>query len=322
MLTRPAGLLLLYFIPLSVCFAAERLVFALDLIRHGSRTPLSALPKSTSVWPEGLGQLTAQGIAQEYRLGRSLRQRYLHAHLLPAHYKTDSIKVYSTNWDRTRMSAQAFLQGLYHAAPIPIHTFVEGEASALVRKQVFTRPVWQKKQTQFSSLLPRWSKATGVTLKHISQVIPVGDALFITQRHQQPIPQELTDTDARAIIHLGHWAWVNLYHDSAVARAVGAGTLKKIAHWLQQSVQPHNQLKYVLLSAHDSSIAAQMTLLGIAWDTVPPYAADLNFSVYAQENNPPIVKLTLNNQALELKQCASNPCQLKHFMQLTERVLK
>jgi hypothetical protein len=78
----------------------------------------------------------------------------------------------------------------------------------------------------------------------------------------------------------------------------------------------------VLLSAHDSSIAAQMTLLGIAWDTVPSYAADLNFSVYARENNPPIVKLTLNNHALELKQCASNPCQLKHFMQLTERVLK
>ncbi len=46
-------------------------VFSLDVIRHGDRTPLSTIPTAPYDWPEGMGQLTAKGMEQEYQLGRN-----------------------------------------------------------------------------------------------------------------------------------------------------------------------------------------------------------------------------------------------------------
>lgn len=42
----------------------ERLIFALDLIRHGDRAPFTTLPNAPYTWSEGEGQLTAIGMQQ------------------------------------------------------------------------------------------------------------------------------------------------------------------------------------------------------------------------------------------------------------------
>ncbi|EGT60176.1 hypothetical protein CAEBREN_32618 [Caenorhabditis brenneri] len=45
--------------------------------RHGDRTPAELLnPDDLKKWPEGLGELTEEGAAQQYRLGQWLRKRY------------------------------------------------------------------------------------------------------------------------------------------------------------------------------------------------------------------------------------------------------
>src|SRR5689334_2958880 len=86
-------------------FAEEKLIFALDVIRHGDRTPIKAIPKSYHDWKEGLGQLTAIGMQQEYQLGSRLREKYIDTyHLLPPHYNIKTIYVRSTDMDRTLMS--------------------------------------------------------------------------------------------------------------------------------------------------------------------------------------------------------------------------
>ncbi len=46
-------------------YAHDKLIFAVDIIRHGDRTPMIELPKDPYVWPEGLGHLTAKGRQQE-----------------------------------------------------------------------------------------------------------------------------------------------------------------------------------------------------------------------------------------------------------------
>ena len=38
-------------------FASEKLIFAIDIIRHGDRTPLIDLPKAPHHWQEGLIQI-------------------------------------------------------------------------------------------------------------------------------------------------------------------------------------------------------------------------------------------------------------------------
>ena len=98
----------------SNAFAQEKLIFAIDLVRHGDRTPLIASPGMEKVWPQGLGQLTPTGMRQEYFLGKTLRQRYVNQyHLLPKYYDTNAMRVRSSGITRTMMSAQSPLFGLY-----------------------------------------------------------------------------------------------------------------------------------------------------------------------------------------------------------------
>jgi hypothetical protein len=63
------------------------------------------------------GQLTSIGIEQQHRLGAFIRERY--QTLLTPSYTASEISVRSTDVDRTLMSAQSNLVGLY---PVLIHT--------------------------------------------------------------------------------------------------------------------------------------------------------------------------------------------------------
>lgn len=76
------------------------------------------------------GQLTAAGIEQHHRLGQYFRTRY--GSILSSTFNPNEIYVRSTDYDRTLMSAQSNLIGLYPLVnvssdkvpiqPIPIHT--------------------------------------------------------------------------------------------------------------------------------------------------------------------------------------------------------
>ena len=53
-------------------WSQDKLIFALDLIRHGDRTPIHAIPKSPPYHWLGEGQLTSEGMRQEYQLGMQI----------------------------------------------------------------------------------------------------------------------------------------------------------------------------------------------------------------------------------------------------------
>ena len=85
------------------------------LYRHGDRTPCGGYPtdpyKDPSNWPVGLGQLTSVGKRMHFELGQWLRERY--DGFLSSNYSEEEIYVRSTDVDRTLMSAQSNLAGLY-----------------------------------------------------------------------------------------------------------------------------------------------------------------------------------------------------------------
>ncbi|XP_077160252.1 prostatic acid phosphatase-like [Paroedura picta] len=115
--------------------AGRELKFVTVVYRHGDRTPISSYPKNTvpaTVWPQGYGQLTREGMKQQHKLGEYLRGRY--KNLFSPQYKRKEIYVLSTDTDRTIMSAQANLAGLFPPVgdqiwhhriawqPVPVHT--------------------------------------------------------------------------------------------------------------------------------------------------------------------------------------------------------
>nr|XP_012231970.1 PREDICTED: uncharacterized protein LOC105677729 [Linepithema humile] len=89
------------------------------VFRHGDRTPdnngREMFPNDPyinySFYPTGLGQLTMEGKRREYRLGQILRGRY--DEFLGSLYKPKLIVARSSDFDRTKMSLQLVLAGLF-----------------------------------------------------------------------------------------------------------------------------------------------------------------------------------------------------------------
>lgn len=94
---------------LSIC--AAEVVFLAEVCRHGARSPLTLMPWDLGRWDEGSGQLTAAGMRQHYILGLQLRKRY--PQLFNRSYSEHLFKVISTDVDRTIMSAESQLLGLF-----------------------------------------------------------------------------------------------------------------------------------------------------------------------------------------------------------------
>lgn len=106
-------LLIIIFISSQNAFANEKLIFSVDIIRHGDRNPTSQLPKSYLSLQGGLGELTKKGNLQEKKLGEVLRKKYIYEyHLLPEIYDSNSMYVRSTDTARTIKSANSLLLGL------------------------------------------------------------------------------------------------------------------------------------------------------------------------------------------------------------------
>ncbi|MFO0319717.1 MAG: histidine phosphatase family protein, partial [Neisseriaceae bacterium] len=83
-----------------LAYADRTLIFAIDIIRHGDRTPTTEIPKDPYSWQEGLGELTANGMKQEFNLGKNLRNKYVVQYkLLPAKYNNDFIYVRSSDYN-------------------------------------------------------------------------------------------------------------------------------------------------------------------------------------------------------------------------------
>lgn len=331
---------------LSIAFAVTggKLVFAIDIIRHGDRTPIVDIPKEPHRWPEGFGQLTALGMQQEYLLGSKLRKKYINQEqLLQATYSSNTIYVRSSDVDRTLMSAQAFLLGLYPLGtgpvlkgvknpalpsafqPIPLHTVSKDQETLLMawtespkfkellKEHVYSTPEWQAKSAALQPKFAAWSKATGIAITDLNQLISLGDTLFIYQIHHIPFPKNLSDDDVQQIIEAGRWVFVTIFKSPQVGRATGYNLLKAITLDLQQAEQSKNPVKYKLLSAHDTNLFSLMSIIGAPLNEPPPYASDLSILLYEVGSHSYVVRINFNDNPIEIPACGGTTCSLEKF---------
>lgn len=335
----------------SLVFAADTLIFAVDVIRHGDRTPVVLIPAINYQWQEGLGQLTAEGMQQEHKLGMEFRKKYIEQnHLLPERYKHGTMYVRSTDYDRTLMSAQSLLMGLYppgtgpktsetslpalpHAfQPIPVFSAPSKydevilqrlsyeERIQLLQRYVYSTKEWQQKNEELKAHYPRWSRLTGVEIKGLEDLELLGDTLYVHQVHNAPMPEGLSAADIETIIDAGDWVLMARERPKPIANAYNTKMMTNIANFLVQGSQSNSKLKYVLLSAHDTTVAGALSFLGAPLDLSPPYAANLNFSLYESGSNYYTVKVTYNDTPVSIPACGGTICELQQFIQLVKTI--
>ncbi|OGT53808.1 MAG: hypothetical protein A3E84_03785 [Gammaproteobacteria bacterium RIFCSPHIGHO2_12_FULL_42_13] len=315
----------------SASFATEKLLFAVDIIRHGDRTPIYEIPKAPYQWKEGLGQLTTTGMKQEIKLGEALRKKYVNQYrLLPAKYQPETVYVRSTSWDRTIMSAEFLLRGLYpdntrsldYYAAIPIDTVPNEDDNLLLakpNKNVFAiaknylinKKSWHDQASTMQAKLNAWQAETGIPLTNFSNLNQLADNLRIRKLKNVPLPAGMSNQDAEQIMAMSEAADVNAFKNK-YNFPMGKECLKKINAYVNAAKSGKTPLKYVLFSGHDTTILSVMSALDTPLDTNPPYASHLNFSLYSN-NDRYYVKVSYNDKPVNVPACGGDTCSLAQF---------
>ncbi|HEY9715379.1 MAG TPA: histidine-type phosphatase, partial [Chroococcales cyanobacterium] len=207
--------------------------------------------------------------------------------------------------------------------PIPIHSRPRNEdqvlipdsnsgAGELVKKLVYEGAPWKEKTEKLRPKFERWSKLTGMTITNLNQISGLGDNLHIYQLHHVPMPKGFTDEDVKEIMETGEWSYAAIFRPRPVGSAVAHDLLALVDSYLEDAVKPSNKLKWVLLSAHDSTISGVMSALGAPLDARTRYASDLNFALYKQGNDLS-VHVTLNGEPVHFAGAKDGYCSLFDF---------
>ena len=334
--------------------AHGKLIFAVDLIRHGDRTPLMEIPTVSYTWKEGLEQLTQKGIDQEFTLGAKLKDRYLtQSHLLPENYLPGTLYARSTGLDRTIMSANSALTGLYFGTGplsivgcpvIPTHNcsrvqedllfpdnnvafnFNINDISQDTRIPLFQTiilplPEWQAKEQSLKGNFEHWSQATGTPITHLYDLKNLGDTLFVYQLNKIPKPPLLSKEDVTTIINAGLWANCTIFQNKTIGQVAAANLIQDITTSFQTAVaNPNQALRYRLYCAHDTTFLVALTALGAATPLtdIPPYASDLNIELFDEGSGRYSVQVVLNDQPVILTCSGKNSCTLEQLHALSQ----
>uniref|UniRef100_A0A670Z2H6 Lysosomal acid phosphatase n=2 Tax=Pseudonaja textilis TaxID=8673 RepID=A0A670Z2H6_PSETE len=335
---------------------SRTLRFVTLLYRHGDRSPVKTYPRDPyqeSAWPQGFGQLSQEGMQQHWDLGQALRRRY--DGFLSTSYKRQEIFVRSTDFDRTLMSAEANLAGLYPPEgkqvfnpnitwqPIPVHT-VPDYMEKLLRfplpscpryeqllNETRQSPEYVNMTIQNMEFLKMVANITGIQDVSIESVWSVYDALFCETMHKMNLPAWVTPVVMAKLKELKDFSFnvlFGIHRQVEKARLQGGVLLSQIRKNLTLATKdsaPHH-LKMLVYSAHDTTLVALQTALNVYNGKQPPYASCHIFELYEEDDGNFTVEMFFRNESqkepyiLQLPDC-KQLCPLPQFLQLTEPVI-
>lgn len=327
------------------------IVFANVLYRHGDRTPIRPYPNDPyndeSLWPVPFGQLTNLGKHQHLMLGRWFRKRY--SHILNDTYSPYDIYVQSTDVDRTLMSAEAQLAGLYPPTgnqiwdkikwmPIPVHTVPEDKDHVLAAKKycpkynyelgrVLNSPAIKKIDKENKQLYEYLTEKSGSKISSLRTVEQLYYTLFIEDVYNKTLPEWTKSVFPDVLKPLAEKSFtINAYNK--ILQRLKSGSLlgEMIDHMEKKSknaLVPDRKLW--MYSAHDETIANMLMTLNVFEPHCPPYAAAILIELRANPKNQYFVTISYKNTTdepllLTLPGCIAL-CPLDQFIALTKDVI-
>ncbi|OXB65938.1 hypothetical protein ASZ78_002686 [Callipepla squamata] len=295
--------------------AVSRIVF-----RHGDRSPVINFPTDLhkeSEWPQGFGQLTKTGMQQLFELGQYMRKRY--SNFLNSTYNRKEFYVQSTDYDRTIMSAQSYLSGLFPPTssqiwnpellwqPIPVHVVTKSTDRKLhfpmrdcprfdqLQKETQTSNEFQSRIQPYTDFLQTLAVNTGLELNHLKildnfQLWNTYDTLYcevIVSIHNYSLPVWATKDAVDKMEKLAELALLSLfgvYKREEKSRLQGGVLVNIILNSIKEATNTSKERKMEVYSAHDTTIGAIQIALNIFNGKLPPYAACQFFELYQESN--------------------------------------
>ncbi|XP_052836682.1 prostatic acid phosphatase isoform X2 [Drosophila gunungcola] len=330
-----------------------QLKFVHVIYRHGDRTPVDPYPTDPwgdlNYWPTGWGQLTNLGKQEHYDLGKWLRKRY--SALLPSKYSNQDIYVQSTDVDRTLMSAQSNLAGLYEPQgediwnsdikwqPIPIHTIPEKEDHILAAKApcpaydhelaaLESSPEFKAMTEKHRGLFAYLSEKSGTSVKSFVDAQYLNNTLFIENLYNRTLPKWTEKVyGGEELTYVANFAFAISSYTRKLAR-LKAGPLlldmyKRFDDKFSGRLKP--DLSMWIYSAHDTTIANVLNALKLFELHSPPYTACIMLELRVDESNTPLVSIFYKNTTAEplplyIPGCGVS-CRLEKFGALYQDVL-
>nr|XP_002130958.1 prostatic acid phosphatase-like [Ciona intestinalis] len=340
-------------------YGDEELVFSNLLWRHGARSAIHSYkndPFNQTMWPQGFGQLTQIGMHQHYELGSYLKQRY--NTLLSRRYNRSEIYIRSTDFDRTLMSAESNMAGLFPPEgkqkwngtntswqPVPIHT-VPKILDSLLLAPIITCPKLQQlhektyssleyielqnKYTEFLKNISFWSGNDNVNLTSSWNVL---DTLITEKTQGKTLPLWASDAvmdklhEIAALDILIRFSGMNSKYREDIGRIVAGNLIKQIVTNINNSINGSESYKVIAYSAHDTTIGSLLVALDSFNNRLPPFAACVMIEVYKDKSSSPpeyIVRSYYRNSTgdpikLNILDCGFN-CSLNEFVTKSQKM--
>ncbi|XP_017797809.1 PREDICTED: prostatic acid phosphatase-like [Habropoda laboriosa] len=328
------------------------IVFANVLYRHGDRTPTRFYANdpydNENLWPVPYGQLTNLGKEQHLLLGRWIRKRY--SHLLSDLYFPYEIYIQSTNLDRTLMSAEAHLAGLYPPVgnqiwwdtlkwiPIPVHTIPEELDYVLLAKkycprydyeleQVLNSPEIKKIDKENEKLYAYLTNNAGNKISSLRSVQQLYDTLFIENLYNKTLPKWTKSVFPEKLKPIAAKSFTINAHNKILQRLKSGSLLGEMIDHMEKksknALMPNR--KIWMYSAHDDTLANMLMTLNVFEPHCPPYIAVILIELRVNLKNQYFVTVSYKNtsdepQLLTLPGCIAL-CPLNQFITLTKDVI-
>ncbi|XP_018417638.1 PREDICTED: lysosomal acid phosphatase isoform X3 [Nanorana parkeri] len=296
--------------------------------------------------------VTMIGMKQHWDLGQALRERY--KGFLNESYDRREIYVRSTDVDRTLMSAESNLAGLYPPEgsevflpnitwqPIPVHTVPESEDRLLkfpilpcpkyTKLQEETRhsPEYVNKTRDNLNFLQMVANETGLSDCSLESVWSISDILFCETKHNLSLPSWATPEVVAQLVELKDFSFRFLFgiiEQEKKARLQGGVLVAQILKNMTAAAHDATSgLKLIAYSSHDTTLSALQMALDVYNGKQAPYASCHMFELYEENPGNFTVEMYFRNDSsqppyrLTLPGCVHS-CPLDKFQDLLQKVI-
>lgn len=258
------------------------------------------------------GELNVDGQKQNIALGQAYSKYFIDTTgLLPGVLDPSILWVHATNTPRTYDSVLDFMTGLY--PPYSMNEFFNIHTGSNSRdyfhpssshcKDLKNISKEYEKTPEFKDLLEKTKKdikpildylnITEVSLDKMDDACDFALTMWCNNQRLGPnITDEMVDTCYR---FLGNSTY-SLY---SVNRGVGASpAMREMLRIIDEALSGENGVRLAVISAHDSTVAALLTLLRYSEERLPPYTSHLCAEVYMKDDLEYYIRFSFNGKEI------------------------